>query len=69
MGDPARKSASDDHEADPLEHGDEWEEEIHRRIKDAEEGRGESIPWEDVKAEIDAKLAAIAQARTTTSRR
>jgi putative addiction module component (TIGR02574 family) len=48
---------------DSLEHGDDeasvekaWEEEIARRSKEVDEGRAETVAWEDVKAEIAKRL-------------
>lgn len=55
MGDPARKPAPEDHEVGPLEHGDEWEAEIDRRIQDVRSGRVKMIPIEEVEAEFRAK--------------
>ena len=55
MGAPARKPAPEDHELDPLEHGDEWEAEIDRRIQDVRSGRVKMIPIEEVEAELRAK--------------
>lgn len=52
MGDPARKPAPDDQE---LEHGDEWETEIDRRIEHVRSGRVRMIPIEEVEAELCAK--------------
>ena len=59
MGEVARKLAL---ETDPgpsseddLEHGDEWAEEIDRRIEDLRSGRAKAIPLEEADAEIKAK--------------
>lgn len=65
MADPARKLPPVDDDA-PLEGEaweDAWDEEIARRIGEVERGEVELIPWEDVRAEIDAKLAAVAARR------
>jgi putative addiction module component (TIGR02574 family) len=55
MGDPARKPAPDDHEVDSLEHGDEWEAEIERRIADVRTGKVKLGSWDDMMAELRAK--------------
>jgi Putative addiction module component len=69
MGDPARKPAPDDPGSDPLEEDDGWEDEINRRIEEVRTGQVELVDWEDVRAEIDARLAAIAKARGATPQR
>lgn len=57
MGDPARKSTPEDPVADPLDHGDAWEQEIDRRIEDARAGRGEPpLTLEELDARTRAKL-------------
>jgi hypothetical protein len=57
MGDPARKAAPEDHEVDPLEHADEWEQAIHRRIEDARAGRGgPALTLEELDAQTRAKF-------------
>jgi hypothetical protein len=51
MGDPARKPGLDDDDAlvvDPLEHGEEWKQEIDRRIEDVRSGCVRMIPIEEV---------------------
>lgn len=34
-----------------------WAEEIERRVRDIDEGRVQTIPWEQVRAELHARLA------------
>lgn len=34
-----------------------WAEEIERRVRDIDEGRVETIPWEQVRAQLHARLA------------
>lgn len=63
MGDPARKPAPGSPGSDPLEAEDGWEDEIDRRIEEVRAGQVKLVDWEDVRAEIDARLAAIAKAR------
>lgn len=48
---------------DPVDHGDEWDAELERRIADVREGRVKCIPFEQVMEEVRVKLAERAQAR------
>lgn len=52
---PAKPIDVDDTSVAPLEHGDEWEAEIARRIAEHDAGRGKSLSLEEVDAEIRAK--------------
>lgn len=52
---PAKPINIDDTSVDPLEHGDEWEAEINRRIAEAEAGKGKWVSLEEVEAKIRAK--------------
>jgi putative addiction module component (TIGR02574 family) len=61
---PAEEPADLDLDHD---HGEAWEREIDRRMEDVREGRVETIPAEQVFAEIDAALAK--RARPTARRR
>jgi hypothetical protein len=60
--------SSGDSGADLLDHGEEWEAEIDRRMEDVRSGRVELIPAEQVFAELDAKLDERRQARTSSGR-
>lgn len=41
--------------AGPIEHADEWEAEIKRRIAEAEAGKGKWVTFEEVEAKLHAK--------------
>ena len=66
MGDPARKPAPD---APALENNDGWEDEIDRRMDEVRTGQVMLVDWEDIRAEMDARLAAVAEARGATPQR
>lgn len=79
MGDPARKPEPDDdqptwnhppgEDLTQEEWEAAWDEELTHRIGEVERGEVETIPWEQVRAEIDAKLADIARSRAAAGRR
>jgi hypothetical protein len=52
---PTQLPSMGDTSADPLEHGEDWEAEINRRIADQRAGHGRSIPLDEVVADIRAK--------------
>jgi putative addiction module component (TIGR02574 family) len=47
------------------EYDRDWEEEIRRRLRELDEGRAETIPWEEVRERLLARLDELKQGQST----